>query len=394
MKIVVDENIANAEEVFSCLGEVILMHGREITNEILKDSDAIVVRSITNVNEKLLQGTKVKFVGTATIGRDHIDTNYLVSNKIAFSDAKGCNAEAVKEYVFTALTEAVKSRNIKFKDVSIGIIGAGNIGSRVAKSAEALGIKTILNDPPLKRQTDSNIYKELDEAMQADIITLHVPLNREGIDKTVHLFDYERLNRLKDNTVIINSSRGSVIDNEALGKLIPGKNFTVVLDVWENEPDINQPLLEKVFLGTPHIAGYSYEGKINGTMMIYSALCKFLNKEDEYRVKSPEVENPFIEVNNPGSREEVLQEIFSRIYDIKKDDEDLRKILLGENLRGLNAGNNPLTLKVSAGKHFDMLRKNYPLRREFSNYTAAVDEKDIELRRILSAFRFNIMDSL
>jgi erythronate-4-phosphate dehydrogenase len=377
MKITIDENIANAEEVFSGLGITGLLPGREITNETLKNSDALIVRSITNVNEELLRGTKVKFVGTATIGSDHIDTGYLVKNNIAFADAKGCNAEAVKEYVFAALTEAANKKNLKFKDLSLGIIGAGNIGSRVVKCAEVLGIRTILNDPPLQRKTGDKIYKDLDTALQADVITLHVPLNKEGTDKTFHLFDYERLNRLKENSVLINSSRGSVIHNEALEKIINKKNLTVILDVWENEPEINSSLLEKVFIGTPHIAGYSYEGKINGTMMIYSALCRFLNKEEDYFVKMPQVENPLIELNNFESIEAGLKEIFRKIYDIRKDDSSLRKIITD--------------LQDDRKKYFDRLRRDYPLRREFINYTIKVPEEHKELKNILQVFRFKVV---
>jgi len=377
MKITIDENIANAEEVFSGLGITGLLPGREITNETLKNSDALIVRSITNVNEELLRGTKVKFVGTATIGSDHIDTGYLVKNNIAFADAKGCNAEAVKEYVFAALTEVANKKNLKFKDLSLGIIGAGNIGSRVVKCAEVLGIRTILNDPPLQRKTGDKIYKDLDTALQADVITLHVPLNKEGTDKTFHLFDYERLNRLKENSVLINSSRGSVIDNEALEQIINKKNLTVILDVWENEPEINSSLLEKVFIGTPHIAGYSYEGKINGTIMIYSALCRFLNKEEDYFVKMPQVENPLIELNNFESIEAGLKEIFRKIYDIRKDNSSMRKIISDK--------------QDDRKKYFDRLRRDYPLRREFINYTIKVPEEHKELRNILQVFRFKVV---
>ena len=377
MKITIDENIANAEEVFSGLGITGLLPGREITNETLKNSDALIVRSITNVNEELLRGTKVKFVGTATIGSDHIDTGYLFKNNIAFADAKGCNAEAVKEYVFAALTEAANRKNLKFKDLSLGIIGAGNIGSRVVKCAEVLGIRTILNDPPLQRKTGDKIYKDLDTALQADVITLHVPLNKEGTDKTFHLFDYERLNRLKENSVLINSSRGSVIHNEALEKIINKKNLTVILDVWENEPEISSSLLEKVFIGTPHIAGYSYEGKINGTMMIYSALCRFLNKEEDYFVKMPQVENPLIELNNFESIEAGLKEIFRKIYDIRKDNSSLKKITTD--------------LQDDRKKYFDRLRRDYPLRREFINYTIKVPEEHKVLKNILQVFRFKVV---
>ncbi len=375
MKIIVDENISNAEEVFSRLGEVTLMYGRSIKNEHLKDADALVVRSITNVNEELLAGTKVKFVGTATIGRDHIDTEYLVKNNIAFADAKGCNAEAVKEYVITALTEIVNAKNLRFNDLTLGIVGVGNIGSKVAKCAEVLGMKTILNDPPLKRKTGDAKYKELNEVLNADVITMHVPMNKEGIDKTYHLFDYEMLNRLKDNCIIINSSRGAVIDNEALEKLIEKKNFTVVLDVWENEPEINHGLLSKVFAATPHIAGYTYEGKVNGTTMIYSALCRFQKKEDDFKIEMPKVKNPVIELRNFESKEKALLEIVRRIYDMKTDTENMRNIL---------------SMESGGDKYFDKLRKDYDLRREFNNYRIVVDEREKEFIRILEELRFGV----
>jgi len=375
MKIIVDENIEKAKELFSQFGDVILLHGRKISNEVLKDADALIVRSITNVNKNLLENTNVKFVGTATIGRDHIDTDYLLKNNIAFADAQGCNAHAVKEYVITALTEIFVQKGYEFKYSSIGIIGAGNIGSKVAECAEVLGMKVILNDPPLQRKTGNKIYKSLDEALKADIITLHVPLNKEGINKTFHLFDKEKLKSLKDGAIIINSARGSVINNDELNNVINEKNFTVVLDVWENEPYINNSLIEKVYLGTPHIAGYSYEGKINGTRMIYSALCRFLNVKENFEIKAPVVENNIIEVTHNESIEKSLQYIFRKIYNIKEDDRRLREI---------KNENDP-------GKYFDNLRKDYLLRREFNNYTVVIPEKNNELKKILEILRFKVV---
>jgi erythronate-4-phosphate dehydrogenase len=374
MKIIVDENIAYGKEAFSQFGEVELLHGRKITPGSVKDSDALIVRSITKVNKDLLNGSKVKFVGTATIGKDHIDLEYLKEKNITFADAAGCNAHAVKEYVFTALADVLTKKNLKFNRLSIGVIGAGNVGSKIAHCANALGMKTIINDPPLKRKTGNNIYKELDEALEADIITLHVPLNKTGIDKTHHLLAYERLNKLKDNCILLNSSRGSVVDNNALEKLIEKKKFTVILDVWENEPELNSDLLQRVYLGTPHIAGYSYEGKVNGTTMIYSALCRFLNEKESFRVPEVKVDNSVIELKETGSVETSLYNLFKKIYDIKKDDTNLRKILNEEN----------------RGKYFDSLRKEYHLRYEFPNYSVVVPKEERELISVLSAFRFGV----
>ncbi|MEE9571880.1 MAG: NAD(P)-dependent oxidoreductase, partial [Candidatus Neomarinimicrobiota bacterium] len=207
MKLVVDENIAFAEEAFSQFGDVLLFSGRKITNDILSNADALIVRSITNVDENLLQNTNIKFVGTATIGTDHFDTNYLNENNIVFADARGCNADSVAEYVFTALLKIAVDNKFTLKNRSIGIIGIGNIGSRVVKYAEALGLKVYKNDPPKQRAGEGSNYVSLEEALQANIVTLHVPLNKTGIDKTFHLFDEKKLNELKNNTIIINSSR-------------------------------------------------------------------------------------------------------------------------------------------------------------------------------------------
>ena len=222
MKLIVDENISFGKEAFSEFGEITFAHGREINNNMLANADALITRSITKVNEELLSGTKVKFVGTATIGTDHIDLNYLQENDITFSSAAGCNSNAVKEYVLAAVSHIFKHR-IDIEDKSIGIIGVGNIGTKVAAISESLGLKVIRNDPPLQRlpagqtgETGSDIYSKLEDALQCDIITCHVPLNLEGIDKTVHLINEETLRLIKPGTLLINSSRGAVVDNKAL----------------------------------------------------------------------------------------------------------------------------------------------------------------------------------
>ncbi len=376
MKLVVDENIALAEEAFSQFGDVLLIGGRQITNEILRNADALIVRSITHVDENLLQNTNIKFVGTATIGTDHIDTNYLNKNNIAFADAKGCNADSVAEYVFTALLKIAVDNNLTLKNKSIGIIGVGNIGSRVVKYAEALGLKVYKNDPPKQRAGEGSNYVSLEEALQADIITLHVPLNKSGIDKTFHLLDEKKLNELKNDTIIINSSRGAVIDNKALLDIIDKKHFKVILDVWEDEPLINTDLLQKVFIGSAHVAGYSLEGKVNGTKMIYDALCSFTNQPNDWEPKLPTVENNIIDVSSAKNLEEKLHLIFKQIYNIEKDDSEMRKMIEMDN--------------DSKAAHFDKLRKEYPLRREFTNYTILIKETDKQLKGILEAFRFNI----
>ncbi len=376
MKLIVDENIAFAEKAFSQFGDVLLISGREITNDILRNADALIVRSITNVDENLLQNTNIKFVGTATIGTDHIDTNYLNKNNMAFADAKGCNANSVSEYVFTALLKIAFDNNLTLKNRSIGIIGVGNVGSRVEKYAEALGLKVYKNDPPKQRAGEGNNYVPLEEALQADIISLHVPLNKSGIDKTFQLLDEEQLNKINTGSILINTSRGAVVDNKALLDIIDKKHFKVILDVWEGEPLINIDLLRKVLISSPHVAGYSLEGKVNGTKMIYDALCRFTNQLSDWEPKMPIVENNIIDVSSAKSLEEKLGYIFRQIYKIEKDDSEMRKMIEMDN--------------DSRAAYFDKLRKEYPLRREFTNYTILIEETDKQLKAILEAFRFNI----
>jgi erythronate-4-phosphate dehydrogenase len=202
MRLVVDENIAFAREAFNEFGSILLLNGRSITKKALKDADGVIVRSITKVDKSLLENSNVKFVGTATIGTDHIDKEFLIKNKIAFSYARGCNADSVAEYVFTALLKIAVDEEINLSDKTIGIVGVGNIGSKVARLAEILGMRVLKNDPPKEREGIGSYYVTLDEILKADIITLHVPLNKDGIDKTVHLINEHNLKKLKEDTII------------------------------------------------------------------------------------------------------------------------------------------------------------------------------------------------
>jgi len=376
LKLIVDENIALAADIFNQFGDVKLVSGRYITNSLLKDIDILIVRSITNVDEGLLKNTPVKFVGTATIGTDHIDLDYLKKNNIIFADAKGCNAFSVAEYVVAALLNFSVKYDFSLKDKSIGIIGVGNVGSKVATFAEALGMDVLLNDPPLQRNGDKTNFVELDEILKCDIVTLHVPLNPKGIDKTHHLFDKKILSRLKNDTILINSSRGAVINNLDLYDSIEKKNLKVVLDVWENEPEINVELINKVLIGTPHIAGYSYEGKVNGTKMIYDSLCKFLEAGKSFSFELETPQNSIKQFDEFNKHEIGLNDLISNIYSIQDDDNRMRKIIV------MN--------KNERIKDFDLQRKNYPKRREFNNYTISANKLSSQIRKILTALRFNL----
>jgi erythronate-4-phosphate dehydrogenase len=377
MKIIADENISFATEAFSGFGTVELMHGRQITRSALKDADALVVRSITNVNRDLLEGTPVKFVGTATIGTDHIDKDYLHSQSITFTDAKGCNADAVTEYVFTALINTASKYGITLSGKTIGIAGIGNIGSRVAGLAEILGLNVLKNDPPLRRKTGNSGLVSLEEILKADFITFHVPLNKGGEDNTIHLLNSGNLQLLKEGAILINASRGQVADNTALTEVILKHKVHAVLDVWENEPDLNLELLKKVEIATPHIAGYSLEGKVNGTKIIYDALCRFAGLKNTWKPSLPAADYNIIEYNAAGNIAEDLNNIFNEVYNINRDNKELKEMLW------MPGNERPA--------YFDLLRKNYPLRREFLNYKIVLkNSRNNELKNILQKFRFNV----
>lgn len=376
MNLLIDENIAFAKEAFSHFGKVNLVDGRTLTNKSVKNSDVLIVRSITRVDEKLLKGSKVRFIGTATIGTDHIDLDYLQSKNISFADAKGCNADSVAEYVFTTLLKIASEKNIYLRGKTIGVVGIGNIGSRVIRIADSLGMKVLKNDPPLDRAGIGKNYVSLDEILEADIITLHVPLSFEGDDKTFHLLNENNLKMISENAIIFNTSRGAVIDNTALLNETIRKDFNIILDVWEEEPLVNINLLAKTKIASAHIAGYSFEGKVNGTKIIYDALCKFTNTKHEWSPELPLIERRELELSDCSSDEERLYKLFSSIYDIEKDDVKLREI-----------SNYKMNEQAD---YFDLLRKTYTVRREFSNFTVLLSEKEKHLKAVLETFRFTV----
>ncbi len=377
MKLIIDENIAFAEEAFSAMGIVKLLDGRNLKNEDVKDADVLIVRSVTNVDEDLLRDSTIRFVGTATIGTDHIDLDYLQNNSIEFSDAKGCNADSVAEYVFTALYKIASQKNISLKGKTIGVVGVGNIGSRVVRIAEAVGLKVLKNDPPLERKGIGKNYVSLEETLRADIITFHVPMTMDGVDKTYHLLNENNLKKIKDRTIIINSSRGAVIDNSALLSESYRKDLNLILDVWENEPSINTDLLVKTAVATPHIGGYSFEGKVNGTKMIYDALCRYLKVQQTWKPKLPRIEFNELKLPKSSNEERRLYNLFSSIYNIEKDDEQMRKIL------DYKPGEQSV--------YFDLLRKKYPLRREFNNYIIKISDEEIHLKPFFESLRFKVV---
>jgi erythronate-4-phosphate dehydrogenase len=381
MRIVADPNIPFVQEAFGPFGEVRSLPGREFTASRVRDADVLLVRSVTPVNAALLADSQVKFVATATIGMDHIDQEYLRRRGIGFASAQGSNANSVAEYVVVAMLELAHRRKFRLRDKTLGVIGVGNVGARVVRYAESLGMHVLQNDPPRARAEQLSRFVSLDRVLaEADIITLHVPLTREGADTTVHLFDKNRLSALESRKpILINTSRGAVVDNKALLKAIDGKWLGgVVLDVWENEPNILPELLDVVDLGTPHIAGYSFDGKVNGTRMIYEALCEFFKLQPSWSPHLPPPPVPRIEltVSSGEDDEEVLRRVVKRIYDITADDAALRRNVQAPD--GIGAG-------------FDKLRAEYPVHREFFNTELALRGASEALRQKFAALGFKTL---
>jgi len=380
MKIVADANIPFVRECFSSVGEVQVLSGRDITPPVVAKADALLVRSITPVHEGLLAGSSVRFVGTATIGFDHVDLGYLERNRIGFASAPGSNANSAAEYVIAALLEVGRGHKIQLEGKSIGVIGVGNVGSRVARKCEALGMHVLRNDPPLQRQTRDSQYVPLEALYGCDFLTIHTPLTREGIDKTFHLADAGFFSSLKPGAVFLNASRGAVMDSWALKAAIRARRLqAVVLDVWENEPGIDLELLEMVDLGTPHIAGYSFDGKVAGMIMIYNALCAHFHLRPSHVAEDflPQPDVPRLEMDVGGrSDEELLTRAVERIYSIKRDDENLRRIIRQP--------------PDKRGRYFDDLRKHYPVRRELQNTTVVLDQPKNSLLQKIRGVGFQV----
>ncbi len=380
MKIVCDQRIPFVDEAFGHFGQIVKCDSRAIDSTIVKDADALLVRSETKVDEKLIGGSKVRFVGTATIGTDHVEHEFLKRHGITFASAPGCNSWAVVQYIFSAIFTLAGKHGFKLKDKKLGVVGVGNIGSKIVSVAEKMGIEVAQNDPPRFRKTGDNRFVNLDGLMDSDIITIHVPYTRAGTDPTHHLFGAERLARMKKGSIIINSSRGAVIDNQALkAALGNGTPGMAVLDVWEKEPNIDIELLPKCEIGTQHIAGYSIDGKMNATSMIYNAFCGYFGFDRSWNSTSviAPPDEPVIRMKSSFSdSESAISEVVRRCYDITKDDARLRQI----------ADIQP----EDRGRYFKELRGKYKFRYEFSNMTVEIPKPDRYLEEVLRSFRFNV----
>jgi erythronate-4-phosphate dehydrogenase len=373
MKIVADDKIPFLRGALEPFAEVVYLPGKQISKADLTDTDALLIRTRTKCTESLLEGTKIRFIGTATIGFDHIDTDYCESRRITWTNAPGCNSSSVQQYIAGALLKISSSGNFDLKDKTLGIIGVGNVGSKVEKLARSIGMNVLLNDPPRARVEGSKNFLSLDTVLsESDIITVHVPLNLTGEDFTFNLFNEEIFGKFRRGAWFINSSRGEVADTQSLKQVLnEGILKGAVIDVWENEPDIDRDLMKLALIATPHIAGYSTDGKANGTAMVVNSLAKFFSLpiDSWYPGNVPPPVIPGFSIDCTGkSEEEIIREAVNHAYDIEQDNSKLR--------------NSP--------SDFEKLRGDYPLRREFSSYQIDLRGGSEKVKQILSEIGFTI----
>jgi erythronate-4-phosphate dehydrogenase len=380
MKILADENIPLVDKFFSGLGEITTAPGRQISSAQLNDIDVLLVRSVTRVDEALLKDSKVRFVASATIGTDHIDLDYLQQQDIKFVNAPGCNAPSVVDYVCSVLSILSERNQFDIRKISVGVVGAGNVGSRLVARMKALGLEVKVYDPLLENQEGLNT---LDDVLTCDVVSLHTPLTTTAQSEfpTRHLMGEVELNKMPKNGILINSARGPVVDNKALyNHLTRETAFTAVLDVWEFEPQINLELMKLCAITTPHIAGYSLDGKLMGTSMAYQALCDFLDVPAA--IKLPQLLPQSALKNMSFSTESddiwALNVAIRACYDVRGDDARFRHAML--------AASSEQDMEL----RFDELRKKYPVRREFSSVKVRCDNRQHTLEGGLKALGFSL----
>ncbi len=350
MKIIADKNIPYLKGIAESFGDVTYIDGAAFSNNSIKDADTLIVRTVTRFDESMLKNTNVKLICSATIGYDHIDTAYCDSHNIAWRNAPGCNSGSVMQYIVSSLIIISRQQGFCLKDKTIGIVGVGNVGKKVAEACRILGMKVLLNDPPRQQAEGDNGFTDLETIKkEADIITFHTPLTKEGRYKTFHLADDTFFSSLSKKPIIINSARGSIIDTNAIKRAIRKQKISgVIIDCWENEPDIDSEYLKMADIATPHIAGYSAEGKANATRMSLEAIADFykLDKSPIANVKEPEPEDTVIVLDNFPNSDNRIYDAILETYNPLSDFSKLKA--------------NP--------ENFKQLRNEYPLRREYVAY--------------------------
>ena len=374
MLIVADENIPLLDAFFERFGEIRRVPGRSIDRATVEQADVLLVRSVTNVNRALLEGSKVRFVGTCTIGTDHLDLDYFQQAGITWSSAPGCNARGVVDYVLGSLLTLAEIEGADLTRRTYGVVGAGEVGGRLVKVLKGLGWNVLVCDPP-RQAAEGGDFVSLERIIeQCDVISLHTPLKKHGAQSTWHLFDKTRLNQLKTGTWLINASRGAVVDNAALRNvLLQREDLQAVLDVWEGEPEVDVALADLCVLATPHIAGYSLDGKQRGTAQIYQAYCDFLGQPAEVSLSEllPAPWLSHVTLNAESDPSWALAMLCRGVYDPRRDDADFRRSLVG-------------TVNEQRAA-FDALRKHYSQRREIDGLQVRIEGESAQLQKIVAA---------
>ncbi|MDR2954199.1 MAG: 4-phosphoerythronate dehydrogenase PdxB [Prevotella sp.] len=365
MKIIADKNIPYLKGIAEYYGDVTYLDGTDFTNESIKEVDVLIVRTVTRFDESILHDTNVKLICSATIGFDHIDTAYCESHGIAWRNAPGSNSGSVQQYIVSSLIDIARIKNFDLRNKTIGIVGVGNVGKKVAAACELLGMKVLLNDPPRQKAEGNDIFVSLDTIMkEADIITFHTPLTKEGTDKTFHLADDVFFASLIRKPIIINSARGGIVDTESIKRAIKSGTISgAIIDCWEDEPTIDPDYLDMADIATPHIAGYSADGKANASRMSLETIADFygLSKEPLSLIKPLSPENPIIDMNDIKEQNRIFGAIL-KTYNPMDDCRHLREY----------------------PERFKQFRNEYPLRREYLAYTIknAPEEESILLNRL------------
>ncbi len=371
MRILADENIPMLE-VFARHGQLRRVAGRSLDRAVLANAEVLLVRSVTQVDQALLAGSQVKFVGTCTIGTDHLDLQYLTQQGIGWASAPGCNARGVVDYVLGALLTLAERDGVDLSKRCYGVVGAGQVGQRLVQVLRGLGWQVLVCDPP-RQQAEGGDYVDLATVLErCDVVSLHTPLTQQGEHPTFHLLGAEQLQSLQQGSWLINASRGAVVDNQALKQLLTQRHdLRVALDVWEGEPQVDAELAQRCDIASAHIAGYSLDGKIRGTSQIYQAFCQHFALADSAAIEFPSQSLLAMELAAHTPVEEALRVICRAVYDPRSDDAAFRLSLQGD----------ALTRRAA----FDQVRKNYPVRREIPDLQVRVNQPAVELQQMLQA---------
>ncbi len=340
MKLVIDDVVYEYAKIFGDFGEILALPGRDITAENVQNCDILIIRSRTKINRALLQNSNVRFVGSTVAGLDHIDLDYLHKNNIQLFSAQGCNAMAVAEFIISACVNLAAEFKFDLRQKTLGVIGVGNVGSRLATKANLLGIKTLLNDPLRQASEHLPDFVDLNTALSADIVSFHTPLTFAGARPSHHLLNRHNFKYVQPNAIIFNAARGGIIDEQIWQQT---RTLANVIDCWEDEPNISQPLQQSAYWATPHIAGHSVDAKFMGSFMVYEALCDHLNI-----AQNPAIVQ-LIKPQKISIEQPTLLTTLNAIYDFKRD-----------------------SLAIENPENFEHYRRFYPKRYEWQHFNSTV----------------------